>query len=132
STTRPAGRSRRCGGGSTPISITGGPTAGPPCGRCTPWSRTPAWTSPRRARARELGERRRRSLYKINGSIYGLTGRCGAAVALVVQKYGGSSVADADGIKRVAQRIVTTRKGGDQVVVVVSAMGDSTDELMDL
>ena len=53
-------------------------------------------------------------------------------MALVVQKYGGSSVADADGIKRVAQRIVTTRKGGDQVVVVVSAMGDSTDELMDL
>jgi aspartate kinase len=53
-------------------------------------------------------------------------------VALVVQKYGGSSVADADGIKRVAQRIVATRKAGDQVVVVVSAMGDSTDELMDL
>jgi len=73
-----------------------------------------------------------RSLYKINGSIYDLTWRCGGAVALVVQKYGGSSVADADGIKRVAQRIVTTRKGGDQVVVVVSAMGDSTDELMDL
>ena len=53
-------------------------------------------------------------------------------MALVVQKYGGSSVADADGIKRVAQRIVATRKGGDRVVVVVSAMGDSTDELMDL
>jgi aspartate kinase len=53
-------------------------------------------------------------------------------VALVVQKYGGSSVADADGIKRVAQRIVTSRKAGDRVVVVVSAMGDSTDELMDL
>jgi aspartate kinase len=53
-------------------------------------------------------------------------------VALVVQKYGGSSVADANGIKRVAQRIVATRKGGNQVVVVVSAMGDSTDELMDL
>ncbi len=53
-------------------------------------------------------------------------------MVLVVQKYGGSSVADANGIKRVAQRIVTTRKGGDQVVVVVSAMGDSTDELMDL
>ncbi len=53
-------------------------------------------------------------------------------MALVVQKYGGSSVSDADGIKRVAQRIVATRKGGDQVVVVVSAMGDSTDELMDL
>ena len=46
---RPAGRSRRCGGGSTPISTTGAPTAGPPCGRCTPWSRTPASTSPRKA-----------------------------------------------------------------------------------
>ena len=53
-------------------------------------------------------------------------------MALVVQKYGGSSVADADGIKRVAQRIVASRKAGDRVVVVVSAMGDSTDELMDL
>jgi aspartate kinase len=53
-------------------------------------------------------------------------------VALVVQKYGGSSVADADGIKRVAQRIVTTRKAGHSVVVVVSAMGDTTDELLDL
>jgi aspartate kinase len=53
-------------------------------------------------------------------------------VALVVQKYGGSSVADAGGIKRVAQRIVTTRKAGHHVVVVVSAMGDTTDELRDL
>jgi len=53
-------------------------------------------------------------------------------VALVVQKYGGSSVADADGIKRVAQRIVATRKAGHLVVVVVSAMGDTTDELRDL
>jgi aspartate kinase len=53
-------------------------------------------------------------------------------VALVVQKYGGSSVADADGIKRVAQRIVVTRKAGHAVVVVVSAMGDSTDELHNL
>ncbi len=53
-------------------------------------------------------------------------------MALVVQKYGGSSVADADGIKRVAQRIVATRKSGDSVVVVVSAMGDTTDELHDL
>jgi aspartate kinase len=53
-------------------------------------------------------------------------------VALVVQKYGGSSVADADGIKRVAQRIVATRKAGNSVVVVVSAMGDTTDELKDL
>jgi aspartate kinase len=53
-------------------------------------------------------------------------------VALVVQKYGGSSVANADGIKRVAQRIVATRKAGHSVVVVVSAMGDTTDELRDL
>jgi aspartate kinase len=53
-------------------------------------------------------------------------------VALVVQKYGGSSVADAGGIKRVAQRIVATRKAGHSVVVVVSAMGDTTDELVDL
>jgi aspartate kinase len=53
-------------------------------------------------------------------------------VALVVQKYGGSSVADAESIKRVAKRIVATRKRGDQVVVAVSAMGDSTDELLDL
>ena len=53
-------------------------------------------------------------------------------MALVVQKYGGSSVADAEGIKRVARRIVATREAGDQVVVVVSAMGDSTDELIDL
>ncbi|MGB6458275.1 MAG: aspartate kinase [Streptosporangiaceae bacterium] len=53
-------------------------------------------------------------------------------MALVVQKYGGSSVADAVGIKRVAQRIVATRKAGHGVVVVVSAMGDSTDELRDL
>jgi aspartate kinase len=53
-------------------------------------------------------------------------------VALVVQKYGGSSVADAEGIKRVAQRIVATRTAGNQVVVAVSAMGDTTDELIDL
>lgn len=51
---------------------------------------------------------------------------------IVVQKYGGSSVADATGIKRVAQRIVATRKSGKDVVVVVSAMGDTTDELRDL
>jgi len=53
-------------------------------------------------------------------------------VALVVQKYGGSSVADADCVKRVAQRIVATKKAGNDVVVVVSAMGDTTDELIDL
>ncbi|MGA8113539.1 MAG: aspartate kinase [Actinocatenispora sp.] len=53
-------------------------------------------------------------------------------MTLVVQKYGGSSVADAERIKRVAERIVATRKAGDDVVVVVSAMGDTTDELLDL
>jgi aspartate kinase len=53
-------------------------------------------------------------------------------VGLVVQKYGGSSVADADAIKRVAQRIVATTKAGNEVVVVVSAMGDTTDELFEL
>ncbi|NUR70795.1 MAG: aspartate kinase, partial [Hamadaea sp.] len=53
-------------------------------------------------------------------------------MALVVQKYGGSSVANAERIKRVAERIVAARKSGDEVVVVVSAMGDTTDELIDL
>ncbi len=53
-------------------------------------------------------------------------------MSLVVQKYGGSSVADADAVKRVAKRIVDTRKAGNDVVVVVSAMGDMTDELLDL
>jgi aspartate kinase len=53
-------------------------------------------------------------------------------VGIVVQKYGGSSVADATSIKRVAQRIVATKKAGHDVVVVVSAMGDTTDDLMDL
>jgi aspartate kinase len=53
-------------------------------------------------------------------------------VALVVQKYGGSSVATAERIRRVAERIVETKKQGNDVVVVVSAMGDTTDELLDL
>jgi aspartate kinase len=53
-------------------------------------------------------------------------------VGIVVQKYGGSSVADAEGVKRVAQRIVDARRAGNDVVVVVSAMGDTTDELIDL
>jgi aspartate kinase len=53
-------------------------------------------------------------------------------VALVVQKYGGSSVADAESIKRVAQRIAATKRDGHDVAVVVSAMGDTTDELIDL
>jgi aspartate kinase len=53
-------------------------------------------------------------------------------MGLIVQKFGGSSVADAEGMKRVANRIVATKKAGHQVVVVVSAMGDTTDELIDL
>ena len=53
-------------------------------------------------------------------------------MSLVVQKYGGSSLADAESIKRVARRIVDTKKAGNDVVVVVSAMGDTTDELLDL
>ena len=53
-------------------------------------------------------------------------------MALIVQKYGGSSVADAESIKRVAKRIVETRRAGNEVVVAVSAMGDTTDELLDL
>ncbi|AXE39817.1 aspartate kinase [Acidipropionibacterium virtanenii] len=50
----------------------------------------------------------------------------------VVQKFGGSSVADAGSIKRVAKRIAATRQAGNEVVIVISAMGDSTDDLMDL
>jgi aspartate kinase len=53
-------------------------------------------------------------------------------VALIVQKYGGSSVDGAERIKKVAERIVETRNGGNEVVVVVSAMGDTSDELLDL
>jgi len=52
-------------------------------------------------------------------------------VALIVQKYGGSSVSDVEAIKRVAKRIVETRNAGHKLVVVVSAMGDTTDELLD-
>jgi len=53
-------------------------------------------------------------------------------MALVVQKYGGSSVADAEKIKNVARRIVETKEKGNEVVVVVSAMGKTTDELIQL
>lgn len=53
-------------------------------------------------------------------------------MSLIVQKYGGSSVADAESIKRVARRIVDTKRAGNDVVVAVSAMGDTTDELTDL
>ncbi|WP_347353293.1 aspartate kinase [Intrasporangium sp.] len=53
-------------------------------------------------------------------------------MSLVVQKYGGSSVSDAEAIKRVARRIVETQRAGNRVCVVVSAMGDTTDDLLDL
>ena len=53
-------------------------------------------------------------------------------MSLIVQKYGGSSVADADSVKRVARRIVDTHAAGHDVVVIVSAMGDTTDDLLDL
>ncbi len=53
-------------------------------------------------------------------------------MALIVQKFGGSSVSDAPSIQRVARRIADTKRAGNDVVVVVSAMGDTTDDLMDL
>src|SRR5688500_9471914 len=53
-------------------------------------------------------------------------------VSLIVQKFGGSSVADAESIRRVARRIVETKAAGNNVVVVASAMGDTTDDLLDL
>ncbi|HLS14578.1 MAG TPA: aspartate kinase [Beutenbergiaceae bacterium] len=53
-------------------------------------------------------------------------------MTLIVQKFGGSSVSDAASIARVAKRIVDTKRAGHNVVVVVSAMGDTTDELLDL
>jgi aspartate kinase len=53
-------------------------------------------------------------------------------MALIVQKYGGSSVADVECMRRVARRILKTRDAGNRVVVVVSAMGDTTDDLIEL
>ena len=53
-------------------------------------------------------------------------------MALVVQKYGGTSVGDASRIRRVAERVVASRLAGNDVVVVVSAMGDTTDDLIGL
>ena len=53
-------------------------------------------------------------------------------MSLIVQKYGGSSVADAQSIRRVAARIIETKKAGHDVVVTVSAIGDTTDDLIDL
>lgn len=53
-------------------------------------------------------------------------------MALVVMKFGGSSVGDAERMKRVAERVIEKKQEGNQVVVVVSAMGDTTDDLLDL
>src|SRR6187399_871220 len=53
-------------------------------------------------------------------------------MSIVVQKYGGSSVADATRMKKVAERVMETRRAGHDVVVVVSAMGDTTDDLLGL
>ncbi len=53
-------------------------------------------------------------------------------MALIVMKFGGSSVGDAERMKRVANRVVQTKREGHQCVVVVSAMGDTTDDLIDL
>ncbi|MDP3766837.1 MAG: aspartate kinase, partial [Dehalococcoidia bacterium] len=53
-------------------------------------------------------------------------------MSLIVQKYGGSSVGDAERIQNVARRIAARQRAGDRVVVVVSAMGDTTDHLLEL
>src|SRR4051812_37675520 len=53
-------------------------------------------------------------------------------MGLIVQKFGGSSVADAEKIHRAAERAISAKKKGNQVVVVVSAMGDTTDDLVEL
>jgi aspartate kinase len=53
-------------------------------------------------------------------------------VSLIVMKFGGSSVGDAERMKRVANRVVETQRAGHRCVVVVSAMGDTTDDLIDL
>ena len=53
-------------------------------------------------------------------------------MARIVMKFGGSSVADAESIKRVARRVLRAKQDGNEVVIVISAMGDTTDELMDL
>jgi len=53
-------------------------------------------------------------------------------LSLIVQKFGGSSVSDAEKLKHVAARVLAAQAAGNKVVVVVSAMGDTTDELIDL
>jgi len=53
-------------------------------------------------------------------------------MSLIVQKFGGTSVADIDKIKNVAQKVINVKKAGNQVVVVLSAMAGETDRLIDL
>ncbi|MGC9314523.1 MAG: aspartate kinase, partial [bacterium] len=53
-------------------------------------------------------------------------------MAIIIQKYGGTSIGDTDKIRHVAERIVRRKRAGDDVVVVVSAMANSTDDLIDL
>src|SRR5689334_11444984 len=84
-----------------------------PPSRSARWKGGAARVRSRRGRYHRAGERRRR-------------------VGIVVQKFGGSSVADVERIGRVADRVAATRASGKDVVVVVSAMGDTTDELLAL
>ena len=62
----------------------------------------------------------------------GRTPRRGSSIAIVVQKYGGTSVGDVTRMKRVADRVARTARAGNKTVVVVSAMGGTTDELVDM
>src|SRR5262249_14682151 len=66
------------------------------------------------------------------GGALRMTKPVGGSLRIVVQKYGGSSVADVDKIQKVADRVAATKASGKDVVVVVSAMGDTTDELLGL
>src|SRR5262245_6008818 len=66
------------------------------------------------------------------GNIIRLSGHRNANMALIVQKFGGTSVADAERIHRAASRAVRAKEAGNQVCVVVSAMGHTTDELIEL
>ncbi len=86
---------------------------------------------PDETRSCPYGVRRRDAIEGLPGSRTGRA-RIRRMPALVVQKFGGSSVADADRIRRVARRIARERAAGNQLVVVVSAMGDATDELLAL
>src|SRR5215207_9341932 len=113
---RSTGHRRRTSVGSTGRRCRDG--SAPGCWRAAHW--------PRHDATGGVNEMRRTLILGGTPSAKGLT------VALVVQKYGGSSVSDAERIRRVAERIVEAKKQGNDVVVVVSAMGDTTDDLLDL